>query len=97
MTDALAPLDISDAPELLRIAEEVQAANAPRVLRRGDDELAVIIPLPSAALPRKQRTRTAEDHAAFLASAGSWVDEDTDALTAKIYESRRTSRPPVDL
>lgn len=97
MTDESATLDVSDMPELLRLAEEVRAANAPRVLRRGDDELVTIVPLPSAPLPKRKRTRTAADHAAFLASAGSWKDEDTDTLTANIYESRRSSRPLIDL
>ena len=62
-------LDVTDLPELARAAEEVRASNQPRVLRRGMDEIAVLMPL------RKRRAKrgfSREDYEAFLASAGSW-------------------------
>ena len=40
-----ASIDISDLPELARIAEEVQTSKQPKVLRRGSEELAVLLPL----------------------------------------------------
>ena len=39
-------MDVSDNLELLRLAEEVDATHEPRLLRRGDRVLALIIPLP---------------------------------------------------
>lgn len=41
--------------------------------------------------------KTEEDYQAFLAAAGSWKDVDTDRLIADIYESRESSRPPVEM
>jgi hypothetical protein len=38
-------IDISNSPDLTRIAEEVRATKKPKVLRRGDDEVAVISPV----------------------------------------------------
>ncbi len=44
MSRELAPLDISHTPELLRIAEEVERTGQPCRLRRGDQDVAVLIP-----------------------------------------------------
>jgi hypothetical protein len=49
-----------------------------------------------SAEPRQQEF-TAEDDEAFLSAAGSWSDVDIDEFLKDIYESRRSSRPPVDL
>jgi len=89
-------IDISGAPELLRLAEEVRHSHRPYLLKCGDVALARLVPL---AHPVKQRGRVKGDRDAFLASAGGWKDlVDTDRLVADIYESRRnSSRPPVDL
>ncbi len=86
-------LDISDAPELLRLVEEVRETNEPRILRRGNEELAVITALP----PHQGKTEA--DYEAFRSAAGGWKGlVDTDKLIEDIYESRRiSSRPPVDL
>lgn len=90
-------IDVSNLPDLLRIAEEVQRSNRAHVLMRESEELAIVVP----ARTRKSGTSDARlsDHEAFLASAGSWKDlVDTDALLRDIYESRsRSSRPVVEL
>ena len=44
-------LDVTHAPELLRLAEEVASSREPRVLTRNGEELAVLMPA------RKQRPR----------------------------------------
>ncbi len=49
-------LDISDAPELLRLVEEVRETNEPRILRRGNEELAVITALPPRAAGKASST-----------------------------------------
>jgi hypothetical protein len=41
----LMSVDISDAPDMLRLAEEVNATDEPRLLRRGGDPVAVLVPL----------------------------------------------------
>ena len=90
-------VDVSDAPELLRLAEEVHRTRRPCLLRRGDADLAVLVPAPPARRRRAAQPSAQEDLDAFLSSAGSWKDVDTDKLIADIYESRRSSRPPVEL
>src|SRR5947199_7305191 len=88
-------IDISNIPEILRLAEEVRRAGEPRVLQRNGEDLAVILPL-----PRPQRVQfkkpTAADLAAFRAAAGSWADVDTDALIERIYRAREEGTRPAD-
>jgi hypothetical protein len=53
MARVLRSLDVSDQPELLRLAEEVSASGQPRVLRRDSEDLAIISP----AKPRRATSR----------------------------------------
>jgi hypothetical protein len=46
-------IDVSDSPELLWLAEEVRWSNRPHLLKRHDEELAMIIPL----RPPRRRAR----------------------------------------
>jgi hypothetical protein len=96
MAKELRPIDVSKLPELLRIAEEVGSTREPRILRRGKEDLAVVIPIARQARP-SQRKRNAADIEAFKSAAGSWSDVDTDNLVKGIYESRRSSRSPVEM
>jgi hypothetical protein len=98
MPEAYKPIDISNDPELLKLAEEVHTTHTPRVLRRDDEDLAVLMPVPKKA-KRRRKEKTEKDLEASRASAGGWKDlVDTDKLIADIYESRRhSSRPPVEL
>ena len=96
MANELAPIDISSMPDLARLADEVRSTKKPRVLRRNNEDIALLVPA-TPATRRRTKTVSPADDVAFLASAGSWKDVDTDALLTDIYESRRSSRPPVDL
>jgi hypothetical protein len=98
MPEVYKPIDISNDPELLKLAEEVHTTHEPRILRRDDEDLAVLMPVtPKRA--RRRRGKTKADYEAFRASAGGWKDlVDTDKLIADIYESRRYAfRLPVEL
>src|SRR3712207_6545778 len=99
MARALHPFDISKTPDLLRLVEEVAESGKPRLLRRADEDVAVLLPVKkTTSRQRTGRKKTKEDYEAFLGSAGSWSDVDTDKLLEEIYESRRIAdRPPVDL
>lgn len=91
-------LDITDHPDLRRVAQEVQRSKTPRVLRVGDEDVAVVMPV--AALPgrRSKRAKAEADYRAFLDSAGSWGDVDTDAFKHYLRERRDAGdRPPVEL
>jgi hypothetical protein len=90
------PVDITDAPDLLRLAEEVRRSGRPRLLRRADEDIAVLSPVPLRA-PRGARRYTEADDDAFLASAGGWKDFDLEEFLTHNEESRRVARPPVEL
>lgn len=98
MAEHVKSIDIRDAPELRRLAEEVHRSGESRVLRREGEDLAMIVPLPRPRRERHSRTLSDEDYQAFRSAAGGWKDIDTDRLIENIYESRRISiRPPVEL
>lgn len=44
MAHELTPIDVSTLPELARLADEVQRTRTPRVLRRDDQDLAIVMP-----------------------------------------------------
>ncbi len=95
---ALKPINISHIPDLLRIAEEVRKTNEPRLLRRDDEDLAIVVPAARYTKRRAPRERTKASYEAFRSAAGGWKDVDTDKLIADIYADRRMSdRPPVEL
>jgi hypothetical protein len=54
MPRELRPIDVSNQPELRRIAEEVYISQQPRVLRRGAEDLAILRPVRA---PRKTTAR----------------------------------------
>ena len=92
------PIDITNMPELVKIAEEVDATKTPRELRRENKPVALITPVTGAKKAKKQKAKTKADYEAFKSAAGGWKDIDTDKLIANIYASRRRSnRPPVEL
>ena len=91
-------IDISNTPDLLKLAEEVQASEIPYLLRRDGEDVAVLMPARRAHRRRVARSKSEADMAAFWSSFGGWKDVDTDRLSNDIYESRRIStRPPVEL
>src|SRR4051812_6128548 len=99
MAKELTPVDVTNTPDLLRLAEEVRRSGQPRLLRRDDEDLAVLSPAPTAAKrrARKAKTYTKADDEAFLSSAGGWKDFDLEEFLKNNEESRRASRPPVEL
>jgi hypothetical protein len=96
MAEHAKSIDISNNPELLRLAEEVRSTNEPRVLIRNSEEIAVVVPVVARAKKRRGRMKTKADYETFRAAAGGWADVDTDKLIEDIYEARRRSnRPPI--
>ena len=97
MTGSIASIEISDRPDLLRLAEEVRDSGEPRVLRRGDEDVAVVMPVGAVVTPRLVPPITEFERQAFLASAGEWgVRMHVDEFVEDNAESRRlSSRPPA--
>jgi hypothetical protein len=91
------PIDITNIPELVWIAEEVEATKTPRELVRENKTVAVIMPAKKAPL-RKKREKTKADYEAFRSAADSWKDVDTDRLIKDIYEQcRRSNKLPIEI
>jgi hypothetical protein len=100
MAEHAEPIELGDASELLRVAEEVRRSHTPRLLRHAGEDLAIVVPIAHTSTKRRRgREKTEADYESFRRAAGSWKDlVDTDKLIEDIYESRRIStRPPVDL
>jgi hypothetical protein len=98
MAREMIPVDVTHTPEVLRLAEEVARTGSPRVLRRDSEDLAVLSPVAPTSKRRKRRVKTKADYEAFLASAGSWKGlVDVEKLHKDLEESRRLTRPPVEL
>ena len=95
-SEAKRAVNISNMPDLLALAEEVRRTNEPRLLKRDDEDLAILVPLEPAGRRRPKAAR--RDYEAFCSAAGGWKNLDTDELVAKIYEDRHAmERPPVEL
>jgi len=87
-------IDVSDRPELRQLAEEVHDTKVTRVLRTNGQDLAMVIPIPTAS----QRPKAGPAYEAFRSAAGGWRDVDTEKLLRDIYRSRDISiRPPPNL
>jgi hypothetical protein len=102
MAKELRSIDITNIPDLLRLAEETRASGEARVLRRDNEALAILTPVPAStkrsATRAAMRARSKEDFEAFRAAAGSWSDVDTDQFIVGNAESRRRqTRPPIVL
>src|SRR4051794_2964009 len=98
MAKEMTSIDISTNLDLVRLAEEVARSGEARLLRRADEDVAILMPLTATLPRRKGRTKTEEDYEAFLASAGGWADVDVDTFLEDMNESREhSSRPPVEL
>ncbi len=99
MARSLTPIDISNTPDLLRLVEEVTESGKPRVLRRADEDVAVLMPVKKPASRRRTgRKKTKADYDAFRSSAGGWKDVDVDTFLAENAKSRRIApRPPAKL
>ena len=89
-------IDVTDVPELRRIAEEVRDTREPRVLRAGDEDVAVVMPVPRRRGRKRQRTEA--DDATFRSSFGGWRGlVDGERLKRGQEEARGSDRPLVKL
>ena len=77
-------VDITDIPELLRLAEEVQQSQQPRLLTRGQEELALLSPVEPHPKPAKPPRRS-----------GSAVSSNNDWLL-RLAEITADAAPPAD-
>jgi hypothetical protein len=69
MAGDLTPLDVTDTPEILRLAEEVARPGVSRVLRHDGKDLAVIGPAPSNGHRQSPAASTP------LTSPNAWLED----------------------
>lgn len=95
-------IDVSDSPDLVRLAEAVRASAEPLTLRRGDEELVIMTPVSppgresvQAGPKRGRRTRreiTDAEIAVSRSAAGGWRGNvDPDRFRRANEESRLLS------
>lgn len=98
MAKALKTVDITNVPELLRLAEEVRSTNEPRLLRRDSEDLVVVMPAKPVARPRRTRKPAKAAEEAFRSAFGAWSDlVDGAVLKEDLAVARGSNRPPVSL
>ena len=78
MSKHITPIDISNMPDLLDLAEEVKATNEPRELRRDDKPVAILTPI-SAYSEKWKKIKSV---------FGSWSDLDIDKVLGDISDWR---------
>ena len=89
------PIDISNIPELVRIAEEVEATKKPRVLKRNNTPIAILAPVKKNHANQAKRKAVQET----LALAGAWKDLPSDQMEEELDRIRHSSKPtpPLEL
>jgi hypothetical protein len=95
MNSTLLPVDITTmtTADLLRLVEEINATRTPRVLKRENKTVAMLLPVAQAIKPRKLKL-TKADYEAFRSAAGGWKEVDTDILIQNIYATRKHRNHP---
>jgi len=76
-------------PDLVQLAEEVEATNKPRELRRDNTPVAILTPA------KKNQSSKAKQKAIkeTLALAGAWKDLPSDKMEEELDRIRHTSKP----
>src|SRR5690348_17190342 len=105
MEESPTPMDITNHPELIRLANEVRTTGRARILRQDSEELAVVLPKgPSSPGGKRPDSADLDDswdgydpekvRAAVTKTAGALSPEDADAMLAELYRARdEGSRP----
>jgi len=88
MTDPT-PIDITNIPELVRIAEEVEASKKPRLLKRDNMPIALFTPVKQKP-SHQAKSRAIKE---TLALAGAWGDRDWNEVEAELDTIRHSSKP----
>jgi hypothetical protein len=92
--DEVTALDISYSSDVSALAEEVARTNRPTALRRGDEEIARVVPSGKTLKPKKidpEKLRVA-----FERLGKAMGDVDPDELIADIYRAREEGSRPTN-
>jgi hypothetical protein len=94
------PIDIqsiSSNKDLVQLAEEVKKTKTPRALTKGDETLAVLMPVEKKTVTQAQPNQKAIEE--ILSLAGAWGERDWNEVEAELDRIRHESTPtaPIDL
>jgi hypothetical protein len=96
MSEHRETVDVTNSPELQDLVRAVRERGEPMVLRSGDEELALLVPIHgrngTATEPTPARNRD-RWKAELLALAGAWSDIDADKMIDDIYRARHAGVP----
>jgi hypothetical protein len=98
MAKELKPIDITHTPDVLRLAEEVARSGVPRVLRRGNQDVAELRPVsPTPKRTRRSKPTSKDDplwdiigiaHAADFPDVPKDVASNKHAYLAEAYDAK---------
>ena len=102
MARRLQSLDITNTPELLHLAEEVQRTRQPRVLERGGQAVAVVVPITAKnRIARREQVIETEiwADAGVIDAADVWASYDPGQVEAglKAAQGALASSQPEEL
>jgi len=70
------------------LAEDVRQSNQPRVLRRDNEDIAVLVPMDHVANNEAGDSNGTQDPTAHERTVNEWQDVDTDTLIATLYKEK---------
>lgn len=97
MQKEIPPVDITNLPELLNLAEEVRTTKTPRLLKRGDQEIAMLTPIAPVPQPASPKLRElAHRLAGSLANVEIPGWESSEAAERWVEELRQADTFPFE-
>jgi hypothetical protein len=85
MTRQRTVIDITEDSHLRRIAEDARRKREPAILRAGEEDVAILVPIPAT-----MRGRTQANFEDALSAFGSWSEVDTE----QFQQDRAAARGP---
>ena len=95
MATEIQAVDIGELPELVRLAEEVRATRTPRLLRRDDEDVAIIMPCRTAR-PRARRKGVLTRDDPLFRSIGSGRSGIPGGISGRKYNAFKKALGPAD-
>jgi hypothetical protein len=91
MAKGLRQIDVSRKPELLRLAKEVRRTKQPCILRRGHEDIAIVVPVGTGTVAdRREQVTEAQiwADAGVTGPADLWADYDADIVRTALQQAR---------
>ena len=96
MAHEMIPIDITNAPELRRLAEDVAAPRTPRVLRRDNEDVAVVVPASPKRSARRGQPTSEDDPLWQIIGMADAAASPMRRPTCQATSTSRTPMTPID-